>query len=58
MDISGWWLVGAFFVGGYMGALLVALITMAASDGGSPAEHMDGHGGLAAKGGGAARWSM
>lgn len=58
MDISGWWVLAAFFVGGYMGALLVALMTMAASDGGSPAENVDGSGNVAANGGGAARWSV
>lgn len=56
MDISVWWLLGAFFIGGYIGALLVALMTMAASDGGNPAENIDG--GLAAKGARAPRWSM
>ena len=54
MDISGWWVLGAFFVGGYMGALLVALLTMAASDGGSPAETIDPR----ASSGGTPRWSI
>ena len=58
MDISAWWVLAAFFVGGYMGALLVALITMAASDGGSPAENVDGPGSVATHGRGAARWSV
>jgi len=57
MDISAWWLVGAFFVGGYVGALLVALMTMAASDGGNPAESIDRHGGVASEGG-TPRWSV
>ncbi len=50
MDVSAWWVVGAFVVGGYAGALLVALITMAASDGGSDASNVDG-GGIPAKAG-------
>lgn len=32
MDISAWWVLGAFVVGGYAGALLVALISIAAGD--------------------------
>lgn len=43
MDISAWWVLGAFLLGGYAGALLVALIAMAASDGGHPAD-VDGPG--------------
>ena len=58
MDISAWWLLGAFFIGGYIGALLVALMAMAASDGGNQPDNIDGRGGLAAKGGGTPRWSM
>jgi hypothetical protein len=27
--VSAWWLLGAFFVGGYAGILLMALMTMA-----------------------------
>ena len=27
--ISAWWLLGAFFLGGYAGILLMALMTMA-----------------------------
>ena len=49
MDVSVWWVLGAFLVGGYAGALLVALMTVAASDGGHPAEHVDGTG---------ARWGV
>ena len=57
MDVSAWWVLGAFVVGGYVGALLVALITIAASDGGRPA-NIDGHGSVTAKGGPGARWSI
>jgi len=42
MEVSAWWVLGAFFVGGYLGALIVALISMASSDGGSPAADKDG----------------
>ncbi|MEP6656283.1 MAG: hypothetical protein ABJC33_03555 [Betaproteobacteria bacterium] len=49
MDVSAWWVLGAFLAGGYAGALLVALMTVAASDGGNPAERVDGTG---------ARWSV
>jgi hypothetical protein len=34
MDVSAWWVLGAFVAGGYAGALLVALITIG---GGGPA---------------------
>ncbi len=49
MDVSAWWVLGAFLVGGYAGALLVALMTVAASDGGNPAEGVEGT---------SARWSV
>jgi len=42
MEVSAWWVLGAFFTGGYLGALIVALITMASTDGGTPAEDKDG----------------
>ena len=57
MDISAWWVLAAFFVGGYIGALLVALMTVAASDGGAPADSVDGPGAVAA-GSSAARWGI
>lgn len=38
MDVSAWWVLGAFLVGGYAGALLVALMTVAARDGGNSGE--------------------
>ncbi len=53
MDISAWWVLGAFVVGGYAGALLVALIAMAARDGGS-----GGHGTLAGKPGPGRPWTL
>lgn len=55
MDVSAWWMIGAFLLGGYAGALLVALMTVAANDGGNP-EHFDG--GRSAKNGAAPRWSV
>ncbi|MDQ6620098.1 MAG: hypothetical protein M3Z31_10445 [Pseudomonadota bacterium] len=53
MDVSAWWVVGAFVAGGYAGALLVALIAVSASDGGSRA----GGGGRGVADGNAAPWS-
>ena len=35
--VSAWWVLGAFLVGGYAGALLVALMSITASDGGNSA---------------------
>ena len=57
MDISAWWVLAAFFVGGYIGALLVALMTVAASDGGAPADSVEGPGAVAT-GSSAARWGI
>jgi hypothetical protein len=44
MNVSAWWLLGAFLVGGYAGALLVALMTVANSDGGNGATLESGSG--------------
>ena len=54
MDISAWWVLGAFLLGGYAGALLVALIAMAAGDGGHSANDVDGPGHLSTGGAGPA----
>lgn len=40
MDVSAWWVLAAFVLGGYAGALLVALISIAA-DGGHPASGVE-----------------
>ncbi len=54
MDVSAWWVLGAFLVGGYAGALLVALMTITASDGGNSAK-VDSRG-VAAERASAPRW--
>jgi hypothetical protein len=41
MELSAWWVLGAFFVGGYAGGLLVALMAIVSSDGGD-AVHPNG----------------
>lgn len=46
MDVSAWWVLGSFLLGGYAGALLVGLIAMASRDGGPTS----GHGGTSANG--------
>jgi hypothetical protein len=52
MNVSAWWVLAAFLLGGYAGALLVALMSVAAGDGGTPAD--GGDSGLSAKPG--PRW--
>ena len=49
MTVSLWWVATAFFVGGYAGALLVALMSMARDEtamprnSGGAAAHRNGH---------------
>lgn len=56
MDVSAWWLLGAFLIGGYAGALLVALMAVSARDGGSPGR-LGGHGRMSESGPNP-RWSI
>ena len=53
MELSAWWVLGAFVIGGYAGGLLVALMAMVSRDGG---DAVDG-GGLAADSGGEPHFS-
>ncbi len=56
MDVSAWWILGAFLVGGYAGALLVALMSITARDGGSSA-HVESRG-IATEQASAPRWGV
>lgn len=53
MDVSAWWVLAAFLLGGYAGALLVALISIAGTDGGPPANGIE-----AGANGGGPGWSV
>jgi hypothetical protein len=45
--VSGWWVLAAFFAGGYAGFLLMALMTMTDSTASTPGASGHGAGGVA-----------
>lgn len=53
MELSAWWVLGAFVIGGYAGALLMALMTITSNDGDDAVDAGDG----LPEAGGGARWS-
>jgi len=45
--VSGWWVLAAFFAGGYAGFLLMALMAMTDSTANAPEASRQGAGGVA-----------